>query len=127
MPIGNIKSKVSSRDIDRIRDKRNPPEFEPGFEPDDAIDEFSDLFDDLESLDMGGERKPITASEIFGIKKGENEGGTGSPLGTLKVLLKSLRQSIRQSIGSPWQSLVNQAPRRVPSTFDKAIDKSGEH
>lgn len=47
--IGNLDSKLSRGDIEKVRGSRNPPEFEDGFE-DDVIsdDAFSDLFDDIE-------------------------------------------------------------------------------
>lgn len=66
MPIGNLRNKVSSDDVEKIKKKRNPPEYEEGFEPmeDDEIS-FSDLFEDTEG-NSESSGKPLTASEIFG-------------------------------------------------------------
>lgn len=110
MAIGDIRGKVSSRDIDKIRDKRNPPEYEPGFEPDDLDLEFSDLFDSLEDLDIGG---PVGGSP-FG-------SSSGSPFGE-RLIGSSF------SGGSPFgiTYATGQDKKIEPSTFDKAIDKSGE-
>ena len=46
MPIGNLSNKVSREDIERVRRKNNPPEYEPGFEPEDSDDSFDDIFSD---------------------------------------------------------------------------------
>ena len=40
MAIGNLGDKISSDDVDMLRDKRNPPDMEPGFE-EDSFGDFS--------------------------------------------------------------------------------------
>jgi len=59
----DLKGRVSSKDLENTKSKRNKPEYEPGFEP--GGDDFDDInFDDLE-LNFGDD-------DIFG---GGNEGG----------------------------------------------------
>ena len=45
MAIGNLGNKISESDSNRVKDIRNPPEFEPGFE-DKSSDGFDELFGD---------------------------------------------------------------------------------
>lgn len=56
LAIGNLQDKLSSSDVDRVREMRNPPEFEPGFEDTSMSDGFESLFgsdDDDMNIDGG--------------------------------------------------------------------------
>ena len=66
MGIGDIGSKISNSDRDRLKSTRNPPEFEEGFE-NDVIDDncFDSLFDDI-SIPSGNDTgSSDTADSLF--------------------------------------------------------------
>lgn len=100
MPIGDLRNKVSSSDVEKIKSKRNPPEYEMGFEPSDDDDEeisFSDLFDDIES-DSGSPSespRPKSALEIAGLEPPQPASHPGGSLGG------SLGSSIGGPVGGP--------------------------
>lgn len=93
MPIGDLRNKISRQDIEKVRELKNPPEYEPGFEPGKSSSKgdggsFDDLFsdkeyeiefDDLFGSDFGspepkgGESKGESLDSIFG-----DSGGLGS-------------------------------------------------
>lgn len=80
MAIGNLKNKVSSDDVDRIKSKRNPPEYESGFEPN-SIDnddvDFSDIFGDtggFDSLDDTFGKSDDSFGSVFGGGGSFNDG-----------------------------------------------------
>ena len=131
MAIGDLKNKVSRDDIDRVREIRNPPEYEPGFEPDsgsgsefDDID-FSDLFgeddgdgalfDDLGSGDFGSPsgsgQSGLDVFDSLGSGQSNVFGQSASPFG--------------QGAGLFGQQ-ANQPTKYEPDGLDKAIDASGE-
>lgn len=74
MPIGDIHSKISDADREKIKDKRHPPDYQEGFEPGAGEGDWGDLEDmfgggggdSLPGLDGGG-----TGQDPFG------GGGTG--------------------------------------------------
>ena len=131
MAIGDLKNKVSRDDIDRVKEIRNPPEYEPGFEPDsgsgsefDDID-FSDLFgeddgdgalfDDLGSGDFGSPsgsgQSGLDVFDSLGSGQSNVFGQSASPFG--------------QGAGLFGQQ-ANQPTKYEPDGLDKAIDASGE-
>lgn len=153
MSIENLKGRVASRDIEKVRNKRNPPEYEEGFEPydDDFEDEFDNLFDDMGSMDFGGSKGSsggkLTASSIFGFDDdkptntgfgsglgggfgGNLGGGFGTGLGGgFGGGIGGFGTGIGgfgTGIGTGNQVQQPEKKEVKQSTLDKALDKSGE-
>ena len=124
MAIGNLANKVSSEDVEKVKDKRNPPEFEEGFGPSSGEgDGFEELFDEIDlddfSLPSNGEK--VTASSIFGADK-----GGASSFGQPSALNQFGQPS---TFGQPnaFGQQINQQVQKVqpkPDTFDKVFDAS---
>ena len=137
MAIGNLGNKVSSDDIARAKDIRNPPEFEPGFEDDGGSGTgFDDFFDDFEfdSTDTFGDTggggsgtgsNPFSESPSgFG-----STGGFGSPIGGAGTTPGSFGSPIgggAGGFGSPFGNpFGQQQPQQAPPKED-AMDKMME-
>lgn len=76
MPIGDITSKISEADRERMRQRRNPPDYQEGFEPGAG---GGDDWDDLESMLGGGGDSLPGLGDDFGGDLGPDIGGGGPP------------------------------------------------
>lgn len=124
MPIGNLEDKVSQRDVDTVRDRRNPPENDPDFEEEEFDGGFFGMFDDEDleipsasdnksSGEFGSSSIPPSVPPIGGGIPGStplNGFGTSNPFNT--------------SIGVPNQQ-AQQPIQPKPDFFDKVFDISG--
>lgn len=143
MDINKLKNKVSSDDIERTKDIRNPPEFEPGF--DGGSDGFDDLFDDFNFDDLddsfggdsnkGNAGNDGNANNVFGSTGGNNTfgaggnnifGAGGNTFGAGGNTFGGVGQpgSFSSSFGNQFNQQTT-APPSKPDTFDKIFDASG--
>lgn len=143
MAIGNLNNKISQSDADRVRDIRNPPEFEPGFEggSEDTSGGFDDLFgssdqefsfDDLGSSGFGTDTgSPAGQPNTFGQPQpggfGQTQpngfgqpqaGGFGQPLNGFG------QPGFPNPFTQQGQTQAQEPPK--PDFLDKAIEASGE-
>ncbi|MEM4385413.1 MAG: hypothetical protein QXD03_02560, partial [Candidatus Anstonellales archaeon] len=134
MGIGNLSNKVSSSDIEAVKTKNNPPEYEPGFEPSGDDVNFDDFFDDLDDFGSFGSD---TNGSIGGGSGGLDGGLGGSGFGGFGG--QGLGgsgfggfggQGLGGLGGSGFGGQQGNVSNVQESTFDKAvdvvIDKSGE-
>ncbi len=130
MAIGNLGNKVSADDVARVKDKRNPPEYEAGFEPDGGGDEefsFSDMFEDInfddDTSSSSGEK--VTASSIFGLPpKNEQGGAPGAANGATPGANPFSNFGQPAGFVQPMQQAQPVPPK--PDTMDKIIDSAGK-
>lgn len=130
MPIGNLKDKVSEADKNRVKDIRNPPEFEPGFE--DNGDSFDDLFgdqtfsfDDLEGSGFGDNGSNNTDNGFGSNGFGSTNSGFGSNgFGSANSGFGSNGFG-SNGFGSNGFGSNQNIQESKPDTFDKVIDYSG--
>lgn len=111
MAIGDLSRKVGGDELQRTRDKLNPPEYEQDFAPTSGGDAFSDLgsdlFDSFGSDSGGGASSG--ASDSFGGFGGFESFGTDSSFG-----------------GSGMGSTQTQQEEKKADAFDRAFDYSLE-
>lgn len=143
MAIGNLGNKISQSDAERVKDIRNPPEFEPGFEGgSDSNGGFDELFandsefsfDDLGSSGFGsdgGTQPGAQAGSPLGGQPGQQGGGLfGQPQsnGFGQPGLNQGGFGQPGGFSSPFmqgQPPMQQEPPK-PDILDKALDASGE-
>ena len=110
MAIKNLSGKVSQSDINRVRDIKNPPEYEPGFEGGSSGDGFDDFFggddgfsfDDFDSSGFGTDTNSGGNSGGFGSPAGSTPGGFGSPAGSTPGGFGSPAGSTPGGFGVAW-------------------------
>lgn len=125
MAIGNLSNKVSREDINKVNNKRNPPEYEDGFEPSSSDgDDFSDIFggDDFTFDDLGG---------------GFGESNSGGATGDMGSVFGSSGDSMGDVFGggsfgggsfggSSFGNAAQTKESKEPDLLDKAMDSSGQ-
>lgn len=115
----NLSNKVSGDDVERLKDTRNPPEFESGFEESELDGGFSDLFDDLEFGDSSSDSSSSSGSS-GGMSTGFNSGGSSG--GMITGFNTTLNGGL--NIGG-INNQQNQA-QQTKSAYDKMFDAAGE-
>lgn len=120
MPIGDLSNKVSRDDVDKIHNKRNPPEYESGFEDMGSSSGgggLDSLFGDSGSGDpfggFGG------SSDPFGGGGGDPFGGGSDPFGGFGGSSDPFGGGFGGGFGQPKQEV-------KPDTYDKIFEATSK-
>lgn len=130
MAIGNLNNKVSQSDTNRVKDIRNPPEFEAGFEGADGGG-FDDLFDTFGDSGFGADDSAGQQGDTtFGgaAPFGAAEAAGAAPFGAAAPFGSSgtFGQPGATPFGNPLMQGQTQPQQPAkPDMLDKAIEASG--
>lgn len=130
MAIGNLRDKVSASDLDMVKNKRNPPEYEEGFGVGGEDEVGDDLgFDDISFDDAGGNfdfggggSGGIDTGDWGGSGGGDNWGGSGG--GDNWEGMNNLIPGTGNIPGGVGQG--TSQPEIKPTAIDKALDVVSE-
>lgn len=113
MGLADLSGKLDSSDVDKVKLKRNPPEYEDGFSG--GIDVSSDVGNDadFDSLFDGIDAKPLDVGQSDGFNGFDNAGGFDSMNGTNPVLA-----------GFGFDANNNTPQEPIKDRFDLAMDAS---
>lgn len=123
MAIGNLSAKVSPDEIQKARDKENPPEYDRDFAPESGgSDGLDNMFDNFEGFDLGGDSSSTSSGgfDSFGDFGGADTGaisGGGSLFGGLGDTSGGIG-----AFGQQQQQPVEQKPDLWDKTFDYSAE-----
>lgn len=123
MAIGNLSAKVSPDEIQKARDKENPPEYDRDFAPESGgSDGLDNMFDNFEGFDLDGDSSSTSSGgfDSFGDFGGADAGaisGGGSLFGGLG--------DTSGGVGAFGQQQQQQVEQK-PDLWDKTFDYSAE-
>lgn len=132
MPIGNLQNKVSSSDVAKVKEKRNPPEYEAGFEPESSSEDFGNIFDDISfddfdtpSSSQSENKEKVSVWDIFGSKPNNvNQQQQGSSLNVFDST-NSFGTFGQPAFGQSIFGQPQQTQPKGPDTLDKVMDAAG--
>lgn len=129
MPIGNLNNKISRSDAEKVKEIRNPPEFEPGFEPSDGDTGFGSIFSDSNDMgDLFGDSGGSSGGggDLFGSPSQDGSGGGGTFGSTNVFGSQNALDPFGMQSGLGMQGAQQQPVEQKPDMFDKAFDTAGE-